>query len=478
MHTGLRFPYFKEHPMKAQPAEMERPPGTIFHLIFILSMLAAVALIIFNAIHTPWGPFYFYSEAHKSYGQQASVVLFTCLSIAIPQLKSAATTRYFNEHALLTRIEKKVLLSHPRLAMLLVILALMAFFATVIREKDAAIFMMALLAIFVAAEHLGGLHEQRQLLAEYRRDLKSLANASGLEHGQKVIYAAYRNSEDEVVRAVVRFFDIDREWFDARGDLKAYLANENPETFYNSLQGAKGVLFVADLPPPVSKKAVAPVQLGERELAKQFNNLLGLAWQWFILQEISALRPRSSPCMFEIRIASTSNWIHLADEHVYQLIEGRVSRENKVRDLTNDISATDPLYASLLDWARREIESTAQRGCSGEEFLCTTIYKFLHNEVKELAWLKRTPLEELLKNLGMNEWIARKTDYIDGLVTSDSDTIMLCRQIFERFLKTATDASRGTLSFSPRLAGECTEEWASPEADWICPILYLEREIV
>jgi hypothetical protein len=84
MRPGLRYLYFKEHPMKAQPAEMEKPPGTIFHLIFILSMLAAVALIIFNAIHTPWGPFHFYSEAQKSYGQQASVVLFTCLSIAIP----------------------------------------------------------------------------------------------------------------------------------------------------------------------------------------------------------------------------------------------------------------------------------------------------------------------------------------------------------------------------------------------------------
>lgn len=513
--------------MDDMPLEKNKLPGATFHLIFALAFLAAVLVIGLNAVS------WFQSSCahcllnpHNKAAQATSVMLFTFASMALMLLRGPASILNFDDRPSLANfIEKRFFIDLPWLPRLLIAGAGIAFFLAMITldRTEPAIFLMAVVAIYVAAEHLGGLHEHRQLLDLYKGNLDSLTNATGLQHGRGEIYKAYARSQSPIV-AVVRTFDIDPEWFALNGNMESYKACQNLGTFYNSLKNAPQALFVSNLKLPVTGALSPAPGPSVAEMADQFNNLLGLAWQWCILQEISlgraqrkqapfeemlAARARKKQAhpgetlvdraahkqfllekifsirvrkkqrfSFEIAISSTTNWIHVADDRVYQLIEGRVPREGMVRDLTLDVRNSRDLLESLLNWARGEVKRAAERGCSGDEYLTTTLYSFLHKDVSELAYLTRARLVSTLNELGMQQWISNKGNFVEGLDKDNQTMERLCLEIFERFLTGVTDDGRRAVTFSEELLGICKQEWVKPDLDAICPAMKLGREVV
>jgi hypothetical protein len=79
-----------------------------------------------------------------------------------------------------------------------------------------AVFVMAMVAIFVAAEHYGGLSETEQKLERDVDNLENrldrLLNADGLSEWKKELYGDYRKAEERI-DAVIRHFDIDTRWW-------------------------------------------------------------------------------------------------------------------------------------------------------------------------------------------------------------------------------------------------------------------------
>lgn len=405
--------------------------------------------------------------------QTIGVIFFAFSAWAIVYSRTQAKNIDFNRPGILIAIEKKVLVTSPLLASSLIWFAAIIFSVLMSNREEIAIFFMAVVSIYVAVEHWDNLHAQHELLEVYKRTLGnlasnidaqhellekyekklgSLANASGLEKGREELYRAYRLSSKKIV-AVVRSFDIDIEWFNSDGKKDSYMKMHRPETFYNALKNGIGALFVSDLPLPYFK--VDHTSFGHVDYANQFNNLLGLAWQWCRLEDIRvACENNGNPCEFEIKIGPTSNWIHVANNRVYQLIQGRVPRESKVRDLTFDLSEGDDLLTSLRSWAVREIKDAADGGCSGVEFLCTTILSHPATaEFKETAWLTRQSLVRILDDLGMEEWLAKKADYVEGLTTDNSRISELCVEIFEEFLEVVTrNKGQELLSYEEKTA--------------------------
>jgi hypothetical protein len=151
---------------------------------------------------------------------------------------------------------------------------------------EPAVFVMALVAVYVAAEHYGGLVQTEQELHERTEDLMStmgtVLDADGLNFWRAEIYALYLNATWRI-DAVIRNFDIDLEWWKCateRAPWDHYVMRSAAKTGEYTLLHVMGasrakVKFAVDMPLPM--RAVSP-ECPEPEKGKFFRDLLGLAW--------------------------------------------------------------------------------------------------------------------------------------------------------------------------------------------------------
>jgi len=466
-----------------------------FHTKFFLALLACLIVIFVSILSSPLIAAAGASAVHHGIAfQTLGVMCFTGLTWIILGAPNGVKEAGPIKSKLLSAIEQRMLIEQPVLANVLIWLTGLSFFVLMIEdETEAAIFLMALIAIYVAVEHLGGLHAHRVLLFEqraqnagfnkiqlqhigqYKELLASLANASGLEYGKVALYQAYAESGEDPIIAVVKTFDIDLEWFLAQGTIEDYLGQQNRGAFHHAMEKASQALFVADLPLPVWRPNSSPLSSDvQLALAEQFYNLLGMAWQYCILKHIA----RHTPHDFQIMVARTSNWIHVAGKHVYQLMPGWVARDTNVRELTYNLTgdqAKRDLRDSMVDWASKQIKLSADGGCSGEEFLCATL--FSHADFKAFAeteWMTRERLEPILRDLGMKEWIARKAEFIEGLDIDDDVLASRCLDTFEQFLRGLTIDQDAAMSLSSHLEAAVQNRRG---INTICPLLYIAREV-
>lgn len=477
--------------MGARKEEPKPVPSRLFNVFFVFALLFCIFFVIIGILYSPYefcGKCFF--EYRGIAAQIIGPVVFTLLTLVILHSRTSAKKLDLNGAGLLAAVERMVLEEQTWLAQVLIWSAGIALFFMMAEPRDAAIFLMAVIAIYVAFEHLSELGEQRELvvdqsallgeqekmLEKYAQRLDSLANAVGLESGRREIYTAYK-SENEKIMAIVHFFEIDIQWFRAEDEVRDYKKQSPAATFYDSLKNVPEVLFVADLPLPLRK--LGPYPIDEAQLSNQFNNLLGLAWQWRMLDDMVKDNQSETKRKFQIKIASTSNWIHVTNKRVYQILPGKVSRGTRVRDLTIDLADDDAQLVSLRAWAQEEIYQAAERGSDGQEFLCAAIFsRFLSGEPPDYAVLTRSGLGDILRDLGMEEWIGKHADYVEGLVMSREDLTERCLDIFQKFLIAVTHEGQQTSSLSEGLRKRLEANRPKPPEAYICQALFVGREVM
>lgn len=480
--------------MDLQINEDKPRPERGFHALFIFLLVSCFVFIGVSIFSSPYEPCpHCLFEPRGIAGQVAGVLVFTGLTGGLIWSRSHAKKLALDRGGVLAATEKWMFVEGKWSTSLLIWTLGIALFFMMAEPKDAAIFLMAVIAIYVAVEHLVGLHEQHDLISrqeiiakdqekvleDYARKLSSLANAVGLESGRREIYTAYKG-ENEKIMAIVHFFDIDMQWFNAADEEKDYKALMETLTFYNSLRNVREALFVADLPFPRVKDGPHPAS--DAEMADQFNNLLGLAWQWRMLDEIAKENEaKGKTSKFDIRIAATSNWIHVTNERVYQVIPGSVPSETRVRDLTIDLAEDDAQLISLRAWAKQEICEAAERGSSGEEFLCAAIFNQVlsrYGASPDHGTLARSGLEEILTKFGMSEWIERRENYVRGLKKDKDELKERCLDIFEKFLVAVTDEEQAAANLSTALRERLEGNHSHGRETYICQHLFIGREVM
>lgn len=335
---------------------------------------------------------------------------------------------------------------------------------------EPAVFVMALVAIYVAAEHYVSLKENEERLDDTARAIDdalsesvdkmgealgdsahrmgqavdesaqklavavgevksmtgSLLNANGIREWKSRMYQQYRQAESRI-DAVVRSFDIDTTWWTAhestcwstyfeataRHDVVA------ADTLLHTLTCCRAkVQFVADLPMP---------HLGSmagEQLAFYFRSLLGLAWTLVVFDEVSRHRRASAATSeqgedapyLRIRVSAAPAWIHVADQHTYQVIEKLKLAQSLVVQLDDDTPADKVEENRLSDWARRNVRQFAFRGAPAQEYLLSVIRwsmlsaGLIANDKRPIA---QGDWERALVKLGMEEYLgATQADFV------------------------------------------------------------------
>jgi hypothetical protein len=389
-----------------------------------------------------------------------------------------------------------------RLIMALSILPAAIFALSMVEAYEPAVFAMALAAIYVAAEHYCGLQktEERldqgvaglntgvdnvksaagrlesgvQLLDTGVRDLMdnvgTLLNADGMERWRLALYTEYCKA-GRSVDAVVRYFDIDREWWlcDANQDVwsqyKRSAAQSHEATRFllkvmTDERNTARFQFVADLPMPVPKgtHGESPTQAAIR--ATYFRNLLGLAWQLTVFNEANQVRDtlRSAhgagargPGRIEVMISSAPAWMHVIDEQTYQAVERKTLAQSCFRLLHRDVTTTEAVRVS--DWARRNIVQFAARGTPAGEYVIATLRHTAlarGGEDPDSAELE-TILHNVLRDLGLRTYLNTREN-IDFVIVDEpghsadddapvqlrfADAETLCVAVFKAFLRSA-----------------------------------------
>jgi hypothetical protein len=180
---------------------------------------------------------------------------------------------------------------------------------------------------------------------------------------------------------------------------------------------------------------------------------------------------------FKIKIAATSNWIHVANKRVYQILPGKALAGTRVRDLTIDLADDEPQLVSLRVWAQEEIYHAAERGGDGAEFLCAAIFSdILSDGSSDRGFLTRAGLADILRKLGMEEWIAKHADYVEGLAMAPEVLKERCLDIFEKFLMAVTHEDRVATSMSEDLREMLKAN--RPREPYICQDLFIGREVM
>lgn len=382
-------------------------------------------------------------------------------------------------------------------------------------EYEPAVFVMALAAIYVAAEHYSSLEKTKddleaqvnelrvhvgQRLEKTRDDLAAqvrelrfhvgqILNADGMNEWRQQLYEAYRVAEKRI-DAVVRYFDIDREWWDchtAQDPWTEYKQRADTDeknhlllrVLTDSACLAK-IQYVADLPmPPVPPPEPVPANTGEGELAgwgvrpvaggekplicqsvsqplmaKYFRDLLGLAWQLAILHEVGKRRWNSPShparfCYTRIKISGAPSWMHVVDERTFQVIDRQDASIATVRELNRDVFG-ESIRVRLSDWARRNVRLFASRGTLADEHLLAT----LRHAALLYGGSERDPLDmhrlgPILCLLGMDDYLsagAHRDFFTGGQAANPNDTVPallptraiarhMCITIFQTFLR-------------------------------------------
>lgn len=386
--------------------------------------------------------------------QVACVILLSYLAFEVHELPvHARDYRWGTRSRWMAAVEAELL--HGKFAASAALIVMFVtpsvlFLFAMMDKYQAAVFTMALIAIFVAAEHFSGLTEQKRLLEkqdavarDLRRHVDSLAHVFGLEQGKQLLYDAYREtSSGQKITAIIKYFDIDAVWWQTAedDDWGRYENSGASGTLYDSLlkSPCSDILFVCDMALPVGDGLL------NSEYAKQFNNLAGMAWQWIVLDSVA--KKRGDEYRFQIRIASASSWMHVADGKVFQILLGDVPANNRVRDLTLTTASNAPVR--LVEWAEGEIEYAAEGSCSAEEYLCATLCRQAQQMVKRSDEdLDDAQIEKILQQLGMNAWISFKHDFL-ARPDNDEDLQKQCCALFKKFLMTVKGDKRRAVSLS------------------------------
>ena len=261
-----------------------------------------------------------------------------------------------------------------------------------------AVLVMALVAIFVAAEHYSGLELQleqletasaelkdaRQSLESIHKGTNRLLSDAGLANYVDAVYEKYRKAR--FIHAVVRLHDIDPDWWLwARDSLKSnsfdpwdkYFKEEHhiesPRTL--TLRAALktsderprlDAAFVTDLPMPKSLEWDGRYDHSEEPL---FQDLLGLAWQLIVLNHSR----KEGECNVTAWVSRPLCWVHATDQIAFQVLR-RVPREHSTAlviadNVDRSNAAEKQANDGILAWAHEEIRRYIKLGRPAEEYL-------------------------------------------------------------------------------------------------------------
>ncbi|CAG9184634.1 hypothetical protein [Cupriavidus pampae] len=228
---------------------------------------------------------------------------------------------------------------------------------------EPAIFVMAVVAIFVAAEHYASLDKQRQDLRwvtdELGKQVTSMQNTLGTRDGRTRIYGEYaQRAPDEPIHAIYRSFDIDDDWLKT-GDWGHYMASTQTTSLVGALRSGDRhrVRIVSPVRPPA-----ASTDGDQIEAADRFHNLIGLIWHWLVLNRF---RAENAGFDFQIAIAETPHWVHVVNDKVFQIV-GEYPHELRVKDLTLNMGDLAP---RLVTWIRDDIGMLCEKGQPAETFI-------------------------------------------------------------------------------------------------------------
>jgi hypothetical protein len=309
---------------------------------------------------------------------------------------------------------------------------------------EPAVFVMALAAIYVAAEHYCGLEKAKDELEEGVKGLDrqvnelgthvgTLLNADGMNIWRAHLYSEYRTAQERI-DAVVRYFDIDREWWQCHGATDPWaeyvgLINSE-ESLLLSVLAAKEcratVQFVADLPMAMTTETLSYRKEHDKSfMANYFRDLLGLAWQLAVFSAVQQLRhDRSSPSPGEfrylrIKISSAPSWMHVIDDKTYQVIERQDLSQATVRALHRD-SPSPSSKNRLSQWARHNVRHFAFRGTLGQEHLLSILRSAALIGEDDDHPLNTTTLDPILCSLGMQAYLKSNDQRDFVIVNSES----------------------------------------------------------
>jgi len=310
---------------------------------------------------------------------------------------------------------------------------------------EPAVFVMALAAIFVAAEHYGGLTETEHELKARTDELKSkvgtVLDADGLNEWRTELYGLYGKASYRV-DAVIRYFDIDSAWWKCAGSAHPWIeyakrcgSGSDSDTLLSTLLNTQAkVRFVSDQP----LEALERLPWASRNERKDFfRSLLGLTWNLVVFDIAYEARVAKAysgtSARYRIKISRAPCWMHVVDDTVFQAIERGKEGNATVRQLTHDIADVEDRRA-LSGWARDNVRRFAQRGGRAEEYVFAVLrYAALGlacQEEEDLA------LKRLLNQLGMKDYLDEpKQDFLlaafDDVDERMNRSVLLSRETAE-----------------------------------------------
>jgi hypothetical protein len=307
---------------------------------------------------------------------------------------------------------------------------------------DAAVFVMAIAAIYVAGEHFTSLGEQMERLQTVRMEqdaqvrglntslqqqmlqlqtvrtelgtqVKSIENALGTFEGQKELYKQYatplaaESKTDRSVYAIYRHFDIDKAWWDARtwNDFIGYEFDNIPTLVGAIRKGRRDVVrIVAPLEYPLHDNAT----VSSVDAANRFHNFMGLIWHWLALYKLKhgskdSVAKHMPHLDYAIVITEVSHWVHVVNGNVYQII-GDYPDHLKVRNLTLELTE---MSRRLEKWEREEILKLAERGQDAADFICSALTAAILSQ-RSITYPN---FNLILDSLGCRHWMNRASSY-------------------------------------------------------------------
>lgn len=340
------------------------------------------------------------------------------------------------------------------------------FVVTMHQAYQPAVFVMALAAILVAAEHYTGLKEQEHELEDTRENLASLVsrlrvevqsienktetilNDRGLSQFKRDVYAAYGDAT--VIYAVVRMHGVDDEWWHSAiplgGAWSAYerYGREHPQsTLLDVLTRLPGSQlradFVTDFPMPHSgewNRRMSDLS------APLFGDILGLAWE---LEVLARAESRSNGRVsLNSWVSRPLCWIHATDSKIVQVIQREPRYTSSVLTLADMKGGKDAvsrinvgLAADMIEWAQEDIRQYAARGGAADEYLVNVLSYAAHECLASQAErILGEELEKILEFLGMSKWISLRESKRGRPQTSTEETRNIILQIFHEFINT------------------------------------------
>ena len=336
----------------------------------------------------------------------------------------------------------------PKIVKWLSIVPAAAFALTLKDTYNPAVFGMALAAIFVAAEHYGGLKEAddklekaESILAQQKLLMARLLelNSGGLTRFKSDVYQAYEGAHGRI-DAVVREFDIDEEWWqqDSKDPWPAYFASPGRTLFRALTETADHrrrtdkVQFVGEMPWPTY--FFEATETREQRIVR-FQNLLGLVWRLVVVEQVREHRHdaavgagRGSEDSFpyvRVVLAHCPSWMHAVDDIVFQVVERKQRSDSQVRILSKE---QENIGRRLPQWAHEDIRRHARRGHDAETYVHALFqYTAMREKISTDSLLFRHALQPVLDRLGMKDWLSQ------NFPEDEAEKRQFCVSTFERF---------------------------------------------